>query len=132
MEERKLLVVDDEKQICELYATVFSNSGYTGTTAGSAEEALEILKKERYWVMFLDLNLPGMNGIDLCRKIRQAYAMVIAYAVTGYTSLFELNECREAGFEDYFTKPVDLADLLEAADIAFKKIDRWKNKSKSR
>jgi CheY-like chemotaxis protein len=132
MVERKLLVVDDEKQICELYATVFSNAGYTVTTAGSAEEALEILKKERYWVMFLDLNLPGMNGIDLCRKIRQAYAMVIAYAVTGYTSLFELNECREAGFEDYFTKPVDLADLREAADIAFKKIDRWKNKSKSR
>jgi CheY-like chemotaxis protein len=131
MEEKKLLVVDDEQMICDLYTATFSLAGYTVRTANSAEEALEILKKEKYWVMFLDLNLPGMNGIDLCRNIRQAYPMVIAYAVTGYTSLFHLNECREVGFEDYFSKPVSMKDLLEAAEIAFKKIDRWKGKFRS-
>ncbi len=131
MEEKKLLVVDDEQMICDLYTATFSRAGYTVRTANSAEEALEILKKEKYWVMFLDLNLPGMNGIDLCRNIRQAYPMVIAYAVTGYTSLFHLNECREVGFEDYFSKPVSMKDLLEAAEIAFKKIDRWKGKFRS-
>ena len=128
MDEKKILVVDDEKDICDLYTKMLTRSGYTVKTANSAEEALEILKKEKFWVMFLDLNLPAMNGIDLCRTIRQSFSMVIAYAVTGYSSLFELNDCREAGFEDYFTKPVKMSDLLDAAEIAFKKIDRWRNK----
>jgi CheY-like chemotaxis protein len=126
--EKKIMVVDDEQQIRDLYSQAFSQAGYTVQTAGSAEEALEILEKERFWVMFLDLNLPGMNGVDLCRQIRKAYSMTIPYAVTGYASLFELNDCRKAGFEDYFTKPASLSDLLEAAEHAFKKLERWKKR----
>lgn len=52
--------------------------------------------------------------------------MAIPYAVTGYASSFEIHDCREAGFEDCFTKPVNLSVLLEAADHAFKKLERWK------
>jgi CheY-like chemotaxis protein len=128
MDNRKILVVDDEKQICDMYEQVFTKAGYEVKTAESAEEALEILRQEKYWVMFFDLNLPGMNGIDLCRKIRKNYPMAIPYAVTGYVSLFELSDCRDAGFEDYFTKPVDLSELLEAAEYAFKKLARWKER----
>ncbi len=126
--EKKILVVDDEQQIRDMYMQAFSEAGYTVKSAESAEEALEILEKERFWVMFLDLNLPGMNGVDLCRQIRKAYSMAIPYAVTGYASLFELSDCREAGFEDYFTKPASLVDLLEAAGHAFKKLERWKKR----
>ena len=126
--EKKILVVDDEQQIRDMYVQAFSEAGYTVKSAESAEEALEILEKERFWVMFLDLNLPGMNGVDLCRQIRKAYSMTIPYAVTGYASLFELSDCREAGFEDYFTKPTSLVDLLEAAGHAFKKLERWKKR----
>jgi CheY-like chemotaxis protein len=89
---------------------------------------LEILKTGSFWVFFLDLNLPGMNGVDLCRQIRHQYPMAIVYAVTGYASLFELSECRDAGFEDYFTKPASISDLTEAADNAFKKLARWKKR----
>lgn len=124
--ERKILVVDDEKMIRDMYSQAFAKAGYEVTTAESAEEALEIFEKERFWVLFLDLNLPGMNGVDLCREIRKQYPMAIPYAVTGYASLFELSDCRDAGFEDYFTKPVSLSDLLEAAERAFKKLARWK------
>jgi len=45
-----------------------------------------------------------------------------------YASLFQLNDCRQAGFEDYFRKPVSLANLLAAAKHAFAKIERWKTK----
>lgn len=128
MSEKRLLVVDDEKQIRDLYSQAFTRAGYEVTTAESAEEALEIFKKEQFWVLFLDLNLPGMNGVDLCREIRKQYPMSIAYAVTGYASLFELADCRDAGFEDYFTKPASLSDLLEAAEHAFKKLARWKKR----
>ena len=126
--ERKILVVDDEKQIREMYSQAFAKAGYEVTTAESAEEALEIFEKERFWVLFLDLNLPGMNGVDLCREIRKQYPMAIPYAVTGYASLFELSDCRDAGFEDYFTKPASLSDLLEAAEYAFKKLARWRKR----
>lgn len=128
MSEKRILVVDDEKQIRKMYSQAFTRAGYEVTTAESAEDALEIFKKEQFWVLFLDLNLPGMNGVDLCREIRKQYPMSIAYAVTGYASLFELSDCRDAGFEDYFTKPANLSDLLEAAEHAFKKLARWKKR----
>ena len=128
MSEERILVVDDEKQIRDMYSQAFTRAGYEVTTAESAEEALEIFKREQFWVLFLDLNLPGMNGVDLCREIRKQYPMSIAYAVTGYASLFELSDCRDAGFEDYFTKPASLSDLLEAAEHAFKKLARWKKR----
>jgi len=128
MDEKRILVVDDEPHIRDMYALAFSKAGYGFQKAESAEEALDILKKERYWVMFLDLNLPGMNGVDLCRRICKAYPMTISYAVTGYASLFDLNECREAGFDDYFIKPTSLADMVAAAEHAFKKLERWKQR----
>ena len=128
MSEKRILVVDDEKQIRDMYSQAFTRAGYEVKTAESAEDALEIFKREQFWVLFLDLNLPGMNGVDLCREIRKQYPMSIAYAVTGYASLFELSDCRDAGFEDYFTKPASLSDLLEAAEYAFKKLARWRKR----
>ena len=128
MSEKKILVVDDEQMIREMFAEVLGRAGYAVQTAESAEEALEIMRKTPYWVLFLDLNLPGMNGVDLCRQIRKDWPMTIAYAVTGYASLFDLSDCRDAGFEDYFTKPVALSLLLQAAEHAFKKLERWKKR----
>jgi DNA-binding NtrC family response regulator len=126
MDGKKILVVDDEKQILDMYSGFFSMKGYGVQTAKSAEEALEILEKEQYWVMFLDLNLPGMSGVDLCRQICRDRPMAICHAVTGYGSLYELHDCRKAGFEDLFIKPAGLRDLLEAAEHAFKKLERWR------
>jgi CheY-like chemotaxis protein len=128
MTEKKLLVVDDEEMIRDLFEQAFSRAGYTVQTAKSAEDALEIMKKTPFSVLFLDLNLPGMNGIELCRQISKNWPMAISHAVTGYASLFEMHDCREAGFEDYFTKPVNLSDLLAAAEHAFKKLERWKER----
>lgn len=126
--EKHILVVDDEPTILLLYTEAFERAGYRVTAAETAEQALEILSNQAFWVYFLDLNLPGMSGVDLCRKIRKQYPMAIVYAVTGYASLFELTDCRDAGFEDYFTKPASISDLLEAADQAFKKLTRWKKR----
>ena len=126
MGEKQILVVDDEQSILNLYSQAFSREGYIVRAAKTAEEALEIFEQEQYWVLFLDLNLPGMNGVELCRQICKEWPMVIPYAVTGYASVFELAECREAGFEDYFIKPVKKSDLISAAEHAFKKLEKWK------
>ena len=76
--------------------------------------------------MFFDLNLPEMDGIELCKEIKKDMPMSIIYAITGYTSLFELSNCREAGFEDYFKKPVNIKTLVKIAADSFEKLERWK------
>lgn len=128
MTENRVLVVDDEEQIRDIFGMAFERAGYDVQTAASAEEALEIMHRTPAWVLFLDLNLPGMNGVDLCGRIRESWPMAIPIAVTGYASLFELHDCRRAGFDDHFTKPATIADLVEAARHAFAKFERWKQR----
>jgi len=125
MQNRNILIVDDDDLIIDLFKQGFNQAGYTARRAKSAEEALAILDREDYQVMFLDLKLPKMNGLDLCREIRKKKPMAIIFAVTGYGSLFEFSDCRAAGFDDYFTKPVDLKILFRAALDAFDRIERW-------
>ena len=128
MSEKKILIVDDEKAILNLLKQAFSRAGFEVTPAESAEEALNVLEQEEIYVIFLDLNLPKMNGIELCRRIKKDKPMAIVFAVTGYASLFELVDCREAGFEDYFKKPADIKTLVKVANDAFERLERWKRK----
>ncbi len=126
MTEERILVVDDELAILKLYTRALSQAGYSVQAYADAESALQYLPQKACMVCFLDLCLPQMNGLDLCRRIRKEWPMTICYAVTGYASLYELNDCRQAGFEDYFIKPVSVSILIDAARAAFAKIGRWK------
>jgi DNA-binding NtrC family response regulator len=123
MNRRKILFVDDDAAIRNAMGKVFNRGGYNVILAENAEQALEIIKHENINVMFLDLNLPGMNGVDLCRYIQKEKPDAIIYAVTGYFSLYEISECIDAGFKDYFEKPADLKLLIKAADDAFQKLE---------
>ena len=123
--KKKILVVDDERSIRDLFTDTFNDAGYEVRAAETGEQALEMLKEERIDVIFLDLRLFGMNGIELCRKIRKTNPISIIYAMTGWAALFEIEECREAGFDDFFTKPLRYETLSHALEEAFEKIDRW-------
>ncbi|MFZ5571793.1 MAG: response regulator [Thermodesulfobacteriota bacterium] len=129
MVSRNILIVDDDDMIIDLFKNGFNRAGYTVRRAQSAEEALAILDREKYPVMFLDLKLPKMDGLELCRRIRKQNPMAIIYAVTGYASRYEFSDCRAAGFDDYFTKPVDLKILFRAALDGFDKIERWNKRN---
>lgn len=128
MIENKILVVDDEVAILDLLKETFSDEGYKVFVANNAEEGYEIFKKENVLVIFLDLKMPGKNGFELCKEMKSHMPACICHAVTGYSSAYELNDCREAGFDDYFTKPVELDTLITAAKNAFIKLNRWKRK----
>jgi CheY-like chemotaxis protein len=128
MIKKTVLVVDDEDIIRVVFSKAFMKEGYHVKVAATAEEALQIMADSPADVAFLDLKLPGMSGVDLCREIRRLWPWCIAIAVTAYASVFELVSCREAGFEDYFIKPVDMEQLLESAADAFKRIERWKER----
>ena len=124
--EKKILIVDDEMSILTMLKEIFSSEGYTVRTAESAEEALKILDREYIRVMFFDLRLATMSGIDLCWKIREKDQISIIYAITGYSTYYGLLECRTAGFDDFFIKPVETRLLIKAAHDAFEKLERWK------
>lgn len=124
----KILVVDDEPSVRELFQETFSEAGYDVLPAEGGEQALEILKNKTVDVIFLDLKLFGMNGIELCRQIRKDRPLSLIYAMTGWSALFEIEECREAGFDDYFVKPIALEVLLKAVGDAFEKLNRWKRR----
>jgi CheY-like chemotaxis protein len=126
--EKNVLIVDDDVTVRDMFDDVFSDAGYSISLATNGEEALRILNEEKIMVMFLDLKLFGMDGIELCRQIRRTNHMAIIYAITGWAGLFEIEECREAGFDDFFVKPVKINQMLDAVEEAFKKLDRWLNR----
>ena len=124
----KILIVDDEASVRELFSGVFTDEDYEVIAAEDGNAALEILKQNDIDVIFLDLKLFGMNGIDLCRQIRETKPVSMIFAITGWAPLFEIEECREAGFDDYFEKPLDMDMLLGIVADAFKKLERWKRR----
>ena len=126
---KKILVVDDEASIRNLLKDAFDIEGYDVRLAEGAETAFEILKEENIEVIFLDLKLFGMNGIELCRQIRKNNPLAIIFAMTGWAALYDIEECREAGFDDFFTKPVQTEMLLKAVDGAFERLNRWRRRN---
>ena len=121
----KILIVDDQESIRNLFKDAFDPQKYYVLTAASAEEALDLLAKENVKVLFFDLKLPGMDGLELCKRVRKFHPIAIINAITGYNSLFELVDCRRAGFDDYFTKPLNLGTLFRATNESFAKLERW-------
>jgi len=100
-------LVDDEESIRILFQQAYGRGQHTVVTADTAEEALQILEKEIFQVMFFDLDLPGMTGVDLCKKVRKQFPSALIVAITGHPKVFELADCRKAGFDHYLTKPFD-------------------------
>ncbi|MCM8535476.1 MAG: response regulator [Lentisphaeraceae bacterium] len=124
--DKRLLIVDDEKSLLGLLEARFQEeSDFEVVTADSAEAALQILNKKRYPIIITDLKMPGMTGLDLCKKIRETNPISYIIAMTGYQDFFELKNCRAEGFDDYFKKPFEFSELLEEVKAAHRKMDRW-------
>lgn len=122
--DRKILVVDDEVTILMMLREAFEKEGYGVVTAPSGEEALEILKENEFKVMFLDLKLPGIDGLELCKAIRRQFPEAALYAITGHPDKFEFKDCISAGFNGYFSKPFITETLLETAREAFADLEK--------
>jgi len=126
--EKTILIVDDEITVREIFKDFFGASGYRVLTAEGADNAVEILKDRQVDVIFLDLRLFGTNGLELGRRIRREKPLSILFAITGWAGLFEVEECREAGFDDFFVKPVEFDMLQKAVEDAFERVERWRKR----
>ncbi len=111
---KHILVVDDEEPICELFSGFFRRRGYQVSTAGTAEEALAVLKLKAVDLVLLDLGLPDLDGLDLLTILKIDYPDLPVVMMTGQIIdrefLRELAQRRGAG---YVNKPVNLNLLLQ-------------------
>lgn len=125
----KVFVVDDDELIRKTLDRVLDRAGYEVLTAASGAEALEILaRKPEVRVFVLDLMMAGMNGLQLCREIKKTIgAECVIYALTGHVQDYHVEACREAGFDDYFTKPFNVTTILNAVALAVEKVERWQS-----
>jgi len=108
----RVLVVDDERQIRELLADFLATEGYEVILASNGEEAMELVKQEDAQVILLDLKMPGINGIEVCKRLR-ANEKTGLIPVIMMTALSDCKtEAVEARVDDFVDKPFDLAELL--------------------
>jgi two-component system KDP operon response regulator KdpE len=111
MSVQKILVVDDEVQMRRVLRATLRAHGHEVAEAASGEEALRKLDAEPCDFVLLDLNLPGVNGFEVCRAIR-ASSQVPIVVVSIRDSENDMVAAREAGADDYITKPFGIEELV--------------------
>jgi len=111
-ESKKILVVDDEKAICEILEEFLSLFGHSVTSANSGADAIEVVHRARPDVVFLDIRMPGMSGLDVLKEIKALDSSVRVIMISAFGDEETESMARELGADGYIQKPVDLPGLL--------------------
>jgi two-component system KDP operon response regulator KdpE len=110
-ESGRLLIVDDERSIRLSLRTILSNFGYEVVEAARGEEALALARTAQFDAVLLDINMPGMGGIEVCRTLRRNDSHLPIVMLTVQESEDRKVEALDAGADDYITKPFQLREL---------------------
>lgn len=114
IESRRTLIVEDERRLREMLLTSVKEMGFDATGAGSAEAALNLLGASDFAIAVLDLNLPGMDGIELAEMLRQRWASVQIIILTGFGGLDAARRAIRLDAVDFLTKPCGMNELEQA------------------
>jgi CheY-like chemotaxis protein len=118
----KVLIVDDNRAFLELNAAFLSLDGHQVLTTDSAQETLDLVRKQRPDIVLLDIVMPGMDGYQVCREIKEDPAtrdtlVVMMTALAGSSR----THSREAGADAYIAKPVPSRELRETIQALIKR-----------
>jgi len=108
----KLLVVDDEEKIIKILTRILSEEGFDLITASTGEEGVEKAKEIPPDIVLMDLNLPGISGIEAMTRIHETYPDILTIILTAYGTITSAVEAMRKGAYDYLTKPFDNDELL--------------------
>src|SRR5579863_3351619 len=115
-----ILVVDDERAIVRALQRALKAHGYAVLTASSGEEAVEMVTKQRPDLVLLDLLMPGMNGLDVCRQVRvMSNVPIIVLSVKDAER--DKVEALDLGADDYVAKPFGIAEVLARVRVALRR-----------
>lgn len=110
----KLLVVDDQSGIRMLLCEVLKKEGYKVFEAANGIQAMEVVVEEKPDLVLLDMKLPGMDGIEVLKLIKEDFPHISVMMMTAYRELNIIEKALELGAVAHFTKPFDLQDIREA------------------
>ena len=107
----RLFIVEDEKEICDTVAKSLYDAGYEVDTCYDGEEALAGILTENYDLVVLDLNLPGMDGMEILKELRQENEETKVLILSARGQIADKVEALDAGANDYMEKPFHLQEL---------------------
>lgn len=102
---KAILVVDDDPLIREVLKKIVEREGYKAITANSPEEALEKFDSKKIGLVISDIDMPGMDGLELMKKIKEKDKKVPVFVITGKSNKYDKHDVIEAGADGYITKP---------------------------
>lgn len=111
MEENSVLIVDDEPIVRESIRDWLKDAGYEVATAETGEEALEMIKKQDFRVIVLDVRLPGKTGMTVLKEVKALKPEIKSIVITAYPSAELATEAMKLGAIDYLIKPIAPDDL---------------------
>lgn len=109
---KKILICDDDKAVSDFLKRFLEKEGYSEVeTAATGEEVLEKIQKNEYHLIFLDIKLPGIDGMETLKRIKEFNKDIGVIMITGFPEISLVEQATKLGAYDYIVKPFDLAYL---------------------
>jgi CheY-like chemotaxis protein len=112
----EIMIVDDEPQVAEVLATSLQRQGHRTTVVHSGAEALDRIRGGTYDALFLDVSMPGMNGLDVMAEVRRIRPSLAVVVITGHATADEIEDVKKMGAVDVIQKPSALTHYHQAIE----------------
>lgn len=111
---KKLLIVDDQYGIRILLNEVFQKEGYQTFQASNGMQALQIVEQDRPDLVLLDMKIPGMDGIEILKRLKEMDQTIEVFIMTAYGELDMIQQAKDLGARTHFAKPFDIDEIRAA------------------
>lgn len=118
----KILIIDDDRDICEYMTTMLETTGYEVSTLSDPTQAVDAIRNDTFHLLIIDLMMPRMDGIELIQRIRKVDSDIAIVVFTGYPSVETAVDALKLNVSDYVKKPFEIDEFREKiAEILKKK-----------
>lgn len=117
----KILLLDDDKALCDVVQDWLEDKKHIVEVAHDGLEGMDLLEFSNYDLVILDINMPGMNGIEICRKMRAAGIQSMVLMLTGKDTIVDKEIGFGVGADDYLTKPFNIKELMARAQALLRR-----------
>jgi len=112
MHQHRILVADDEETIRAILKEELEEEGYAITTAVDGEDAIRLLRQDKFDLVLADIKMPRADGFDVLRTVKAEQPSVRVIMLTGFADLKNAIESKRLGADDFVSKPYDIVDLV--------------------